>query len=234
MNVHTFDYAGVENPVVRATYQRPRTWPTPMEGADMSDATCSIDGCARPHEARGWCKVHYNRWAKHGTTDTRPGSPGPVAERFRRFVDSSGDCWVWTGSRNGFGYGQMSVNGRPRGAHRVSYEMHVGPIPKGMEVCHRCDNPPCVNPDHLFLGTHAENMADSLAKGRAARMLGEDASSAKLTAAQVDLIRRMSLGGMPNPAIARQFGVHTSTVWSAVVGKTWGPNPYRTAEGVGA
>ena len=90
-----------------------------------------------------------------------------VEERFWSKVKKGAECWEWTGAVNkrNKGYGRLDINGKQVRAHRLSYEIHYGPIPKGMEVCHICDNPPCVRPSHLFIGTHKDNMIDAGAKG---------------------------------------------------------------------
>src|SRR5678816_2871477 len=98
--------------------------------------------------------------------------PKPLSERFWSKVDQSGDCWIWTAHHLSSGYGLIGTgsmrDGTRRGslAHRVSWELAYGTIPDGLFVCHRCDNPSCVRPDHLFLGTCKDNAADSVAKGR--------------------------------------------------------------------
>lgn len=93
---------------------------------------------------------------------------GKLMERFWNKVDTSNECWNWTGSKNKDGYGSVGSGLRSRTmlAHRMSYAINVGEIPKGMCVCHKCDNPSCVRPDHLFLGTRKDNMQDMVRKGR--------------------------------------------------------------------
>lgn len=185
---------------------------------------CSMSGCERPHLARGLCKLHYYRKRRTGTTE--PTRLFDVEERFWANVQKGGpgECWLWTGLLTDKGYGRVFSNGRYLGAHRFSYRLHEGPVPKGLFVCHRCDNPRCVNPDHLWLGTNADNMADMAEKGRAnhePRMLGESHTRAKLTEKKVREIRRLRREGLTLEAIAKQYGVCFQTVSLVVNRKSW-------------
>lgn len=129
-------------------------------------------------------------------------------------------CLLWTGATAAAfsrgAYGTMKVAGKKKGAHRVAWELDRGLIPDGMSVLHRCDQPMCTNVDHLFLGTHAANMADMSTKGRSMR--GTDHVLAKLTPAKVLAIRA---SGESSRKLAKTFGVTYSTVEQVRYGKTW-------------
>jgi hypothetical protein len=127
------------------------------------------------------------------------------------------DCWEWCGERSPYGYGRFTKEGKKQQVHRISYEIHCGVIPLGMCVCHRCDNRICVNPDHLFIGTHSENSADMVAKGRQVR--GTDIPQAKLTEQEVISIR--GTHGLSHRKIARMYGVSPSQINDIRLGKWW-------------
>ena len=127
-------------------------------------------------------------------------------------VGYGGDCWSWLGAAIPTGYGHFGVNGKAKKAHRISYELFVGPIPDGMHVCHSCDTPACVNPDHLWIGTHRANAIDMNRKGRNA--------ATRLTESDVRQIRNLA-GLVTRKALGRMFGVDHSTIGYVIRRQTW-------------
>jgi hypothetical protein len=142
-------------------------------------------------------------------------------ERYEKYVvrRDGGQCWSWTGFKHK-GYGRIKGRTNVIGAHRISYEKHIGPIPKGMTVLHKCDNPECTNPEHLTVGTNADNNLDRDRKGRAAR--GSRAGRAVLTEGLVLMMRQAYfVNGESLTSISRRFGINKSTTVSATKGRTW-------------
>jgi len=128
-------------------------------------------------------------------------------------------CWLWTAARSPSGYGRIGIGGRAgnaRQAHRISWGLHRGEIPKGKEVCHRCDTPSCVNPDHLFLGSHQENMRDAVQKGRTSK--GEHRPLAKLSEGQVEEIRASTES---QRVLAGRYGVCQQHISEVKSGSKW-------------
>lgn len=152
--------------------------------------------------------------------------PGPKAtpatERFWRYVEKTAECWNWTGSLDASGYG--SIHGDLREtlrAHRLAWEIkHRRSVPSGMHVCHSCDNRKCVNPDHLFLGTNADNVADKVKKGRQStiHLYGEAHGAAKITEAQARQIKAAT-GTMRE--IGSRYGISPASVCRIRTGKQW-------------
>lgn len=148
----------------------------------------------------------------------------PMSLRLSRFiaVGAPDECWPWMGRRLPNGYGELSASGKGGKhlrAHRVAWELKHGPIPEGLCVLHKCDNRPCCNPAHLFLGTRTDNSDDKVKKGRQAR--GQRVGSAKLSAVQVSEIRAAAAGGERVGAIARRYGVCHQNVSMIVRRKRW-------------
>lgn len=135
------------------------------------------------------------------------------------------ECWLWKGCKNSSGYGQISRGGRPTlmlYVHRVSYQIHHGPIPEGKEVCHRCDVRLCVNPAHLFAGTRSDNMCDMLRKGRGKPPKGMRNFKHKFTDDQVREIRRERREkGTHYRVFADRYGVELNTIWLMCQRKSW-------------
>jgi hypothetical protein len=188
--------------------------------------TCSIEGCSRGHYANGLCGAHYQRLRKGQSLTEKSKYELPYGERFAAKYDVAADgCWNWRFAKprlhppraNTFNY-----LGKVMTAYRASYLMNVGPIPDGMLVCHSCDNGMCVNPDHLWLGTHADNTNDAIRKGRANTPHGVAKPNSKLNPEKVREIRALlATGGRSQRSIAREYGINHSTLQDLVNGITW-------------
>jgi len=139
-----------------------------------------------------------------------------------KFIKTDG-CWNWTACKIKAGYGQINIDGKMQLAHRVSYEMYKNKIPEGLHVRHSCDNPSCVNPDHLELGTNQDNVNDRTKRGRHKYGIskGEKHGLAKLTEADVLEIRQMIQNGVYHKIIAELFDVSPSLICRINTGKNW-------------
>lgn len=147
----------------------------------------------------------------------------PLSERLWGKVEKTATCWLWTGTTNNQGYGMIFCRERRKKvlASRASFEIAYGAIPDGVYVCHHCDNPLCVRPDHLFLGTPLSNMADMVSKGRHAH--GSKQPTSKLTEGDVLRIRQLlSEGNMRDCQIAKLFNVSHSAISDIKCRRKWG------------
>lgn len=185
--------------------------------------TCSVDGCDGQAHAQGLCPKHYQRMRRNGNASAT--NHQPTAARFWNKVDTSGDCWVWIGALNENGYGVLHNKSGERLAHRFSYELEHGDgSASGLFILHKCDNPRCVKPAHLFAGTHIDNMTDMRAKGRssrAPRTPGEAHHNAKLTDAAVKAIRAAHASGLKFKDIAAQHGISVGNAERVVHRRAW-------------
>ena len=193
----------------------------PMQSKSITIPLCAC-GCGNPVGKRvGGRRPGYNRFIHTHNKRRRP-----LLERFWESVEKTETCWLWSrATTHGYGaIGEGFHNGKVLLAHRVSWELHFGPIPNGMFVCHHCDNPLCVRPDHLFLGTQADNIGDAKKKGRMA--VGANRNSyksprTKLSPDKVRWIKMERASGVPLTLLGRHLGVGTTTIWQVVQGKTW-------------
>ena len=143
-------------------------------------------------------------------------------DRFWSKVDKTGDCWEWTGAKHSSkGYGSFWFEGRSVKAHRLAYKIAFSPIPDGMFVCHSCDNPSCVNPDHLFLGTNQDNQSDMYAKGRGRKCVGSESPHSKLTEDDIKAIRTEPKVRGYGVKLASQYGVSTALISQIIKGAAW-------------
>lgn len=186
---------------------------------------CNFPGCERKHYATGWCEMHWRRVRKYGHPDGGPTTHAPAEVRFWRGVEKAGpdDCWLYVrGAKRGiYGLFQPGGKGSPHvGAHRFSYELAKGPIPKGLVVMHSCDTPRCVNPAHLSVGTYRDNAMDMVAKNRHKHIapLGKDNGKSILTE---EMVIEIKTSPLRNIDLARKFNVSPGAVRSVRIGRTW-------------
>lgn len=175
--------------------------------APISTYTKKDKGRVKGQPAR-YCHSHWN----HALS---------LEELFWQYVTlgAPDDCWEWQKNRHAFGHGFLHYRRTEYQAHRVSYELHNGAIPEGLHVLHKCDNPPCCNPNHLFLGTRLDNIEDRTKKGRSAR--GENVNTARLHTADVLKIRELHRAGITCAELARMYHIGESTARSIVKYRSW-------------
>ena len=199
------------------------------KGNRMS-TVCLIEGCDRPAglpgTARGWCHTHYRRWQRHGDPlgqfRERPPKGSTLKETFawyRPGQPPTDSCWDWEGNTDAYGYGALGRDGRVLKAHRVSYELHVGPIPTGAQLLHSCDRPICVNPNHLRPGNARANTDDALERDRVRK--GERHGQSKLTKQDVREMRQKRAQGRTIKSLSEEYGISYGGARDAISGKNW-------------
>ncbi len=141
-----------------------------------------------------------------------------LKQRFWDKVQKTDNCWLWMAGKFKQGYGSFYFQGRHLKAHRMAWELTFGAIPEGKKVCHHCDNPACVNPGHLFLGTQQDNIRDMMTKGRSPNQVGESNNNAKLTIGEVSAIRKSSL---PVKVLANLYPVGVQQVYNIKRDSRW-------------
>lgn len=146
----------------------------------------------------------------------------PLKERFEKYVNKTLPCWIWEGSKDSHGYGHIKDNKKLKISSRVSWELYRGKIPKNMFVCHTCDNPSCVNPEHLWIGSHTDNMRDSFSKNRMTRHRGEDNCRSKITMKIANKIRKLySDKNITQRQIANMFKISNQLVSLIIRNESW-------------
>lgn len=181
---------------------------------------CSFSGCELAHYAKSLCRMHWQRNHTNGTPEVfcfdRSES---VKQRLKRKSMSVGECLEYTGARDKDGYGIYSLGKRNPRAHRVAYVESFGPIPAGVMVRHTCDNPPCINPRHLMLGTGIDNSRDMVLRGRSLR--GDRNPMARLSVDQVLAIVTRIESGALNTELSAEYDVGASTISRIRHRKSW-------------
>lgn len=195
------------------------TQPRPLAIERGPEESCSATDCDRSVRSRQLCNTHYLRWWKKASPEERRRPSKP--QLFWAKVQRGPGCWEWQGARRPTGHGYfVGYERKVVSAARFSLEMHLGEsIPPGMETCHRCDNPPCVNPRHLYFGTRQNNVDDAWARGL--MPVGSQRPAAKINEEQVIRIREAYAMGADARILAGQFGIAVPTLRQIVLGLKW-------------
>lgn len=182
---------------------------------------CKEEECERAVYVRGWCRRHYYLWYTYGDPQNVPTRALPPYERLMRHVVEDGECWILDLVPSDSGYVNISLGRKDERttAHRFVYEHCNGPIPEGLQVRHKCDRRNCIQPKHLELGTHQDNMDDRSERQRGVK--GERSGMAKLTEMDVLAIRAAYTAGNTITNLARQYGRGESTIHSVIQRRTW-------------
>ena len=188
---------------------------------------CSVEGCEGRARGHGYCLRHYTQWRRHGDPlhqERRYHKGMPAAERFKAYVQKGlgpKACWEWTGGKISTGYGMFHpLPKQSILAHRYAWELYRGPIPAGLQVLHDCDNPPCVNPRHLFCGTQQANVDDMIHKGRDRKrgLPGTQNHQAKVTE---EIVRKIRASSMTAKILAKRHGVSVSLIYAVKQRRLW-------------
>lgn len=182
---------------------------------------CEIKGCDKKHYGRGMCVNHYARFTRTGRPEVNYRTS--TKEMFWKKVLIPADkskCWLWRGAKQNSGYGRFRYKGRCEGAHRIAWLFEHGVLPE-LYVLHRCDNPSCVNPEHLFLGTCQDNVLDCIAKNRFNRPKGVNHFRSKFTEPDILKIRGLIKQGFNDREISEDFNVCGTTIQAIREGRTW-------------
>lgn len=188
----------------------------PSEASGLLTLTLSASGNRHAES------IVIPRMVRQWPAPPRGGCPSGAPRFLLNVAFGMTDCWYWAAYTDALGYGRCAFPEEPK-AHRASWRLFVGDIPQGMSVLHRCDVRNCVNPDHLFLGTQADNVADMMSKGRSrvTPLHGEANPHAKLTWAAVDEMRALRASGASVYSLAKRYGVSKMTARRAVTGDSW-------------
>lgn len=188
---------------------------------------CIVENCGNLHHAKGYCSKHHSRISRYGDANYVSPTIRPDCRKvtlkealLKHVILTEGDeCWNWKSSITHRGYGEFTYLNKLLRAHRASYEVFKGEIPKGLFVLHTCDNRRCSNPNHLFLGTNKDNMQDMVNKNRQA--VGERNTNSVLTADKVKQIKKLLTIESNISSIARQYSVDHKTIRQIRDNKTW-------------